>query len=116
MHPLVAASIGEKEFEQWVMRQAHHYGWCGHHCRYSQASVAGVHHFRRDGHDDAFGALDWQFWNTRKRRYIQRELKTEVGRLSRHQKRVLEDLRLCGVDAGLWRPSDHLLIVETFAV
>lgn len=111
----VWGTISEAEFERWVMRVAARFGWCGHHTRYSHASVAGIHHFRQDGHDDAYGALDWQFWHVAKRRYLQRELKAENGRLSRHQQRVLADLQACGIDARVWRPSDEQLILETFA-
>jgi len=81
----------------------------------SQAVVTGVHHTVRDGHDDAFGALDWQFWHTVKRRYLQRELKSQHGVVSRHQRRVLNDLQLCGIDAKVWRPSDEKEILATFS-
>jgi hypothetical protein len=107
--------MSEDEFERWVVRVAKRFGWCGHHNRKSIGSVAGVHHFREDLHDDAYGALDWQFWNRDKRKYMQRELKTVTGRISRHQKRVLEDLVVCGVDAKVWRPTDQEEIWETFA-
>jgi hypothetical protein len=107
--------VSEAEFERWVVRVAARNGWCGHHVRISLAVVTGVHHVKRDLHDDAFGALDWQFWHPEKGRYMQRELKTQHGVVSRHQKRVVADLQRCGVDAKVWRPSDEDEIVATFS-
>jgi hypothetical protein len=111
----VWAVVKEAEFEKWVMAVAEANGWCGHHNRKSIGSVSGVHHVRQHGHDDAYGALDWQFWNRAKRRYMQRELKTMRGTISRHQRRVVADLQACGVDAKVWRPCDEAEIRETFA-
>ncbi len=42
------------------------------------------------------------------RRVIYRELKTQRGRLSRHQKEWLAALQEAGQDATVWRPSDWL--------
>ncbi len=41
-----------------------------------------------------------------------RELKTDRGRLTSSQRDWLEALQGCGVDAGVWRPSDWLRIQE----
>jgi hypothetical protein len=35
------------------------------------------------------------------------ELKTDEGRLSRHQKNVLSALHECGLEVHVWRPSDE---------
>lgn len=98
-----------------MVRIARSYGWCGHHNRRSEGSVAGVHTFRRDGHADAFGWPDWVFWHPTRHRFIVRELKVPSGVLSRHQRRTLADLCLAGIDAKVWLPADWPEIVETFA-
>lgn len=81
----------------------------------SHAVVTGVHHAKHDDHDDAYGQMDWTFWHTGKRRYMQRELKAQNGVVSRHQRRVRDDLQLCGIDAKVWRPSDEKEIIATFS-
>lgn len=40
-------------------------------------------------------------------RFLVRELKSMRGEISPSQSWVIETLRLCGVDAGYWRPSDR---------
>lgn len=41
-------------------------------------------------------------------RLIVRELKTQKGRVSPDQREWLAILKSCGIDAGIWRPSDLL--------
>jgi len=106
---LVNGLVSEDQFERWVVAVAKVYGWRGYHTRKSYGAVMGV------SREDAFGWPDWAFWHPRKRRFLLRELKTERGPLTRHQRRVLEELGTCGVDARVWRPSDERLILETFA-
>ena len=64
---------------------------------------------------DAWGWPDWTFWHPRKGRFIVRELKGARGTLTSDQKRVLAELRECGVDAKAWWPRDSAEIIETFA-
>jgi len=43
-----------------------------------------------------------------------RELKTERGKVTKAQQEWLDRLTACGLDAGVWRPSDfYTLIVPT---
>lgn len=49
------------------------------------------------------GWPDLVLWRSR---LIVRELKSERGRLSAAQVRVIAALRTAGVDAGVWRPAD----------
>lgn len=102
-------SILEEKFERWVVALAELYGWRGHHTRKSYGVVMGVRK------EDAYGWPDWVFWHPRKHRFLVRELKTERGRVTGRQQTVLADLRACGLDTGVWRPSDEREIVETFA-
>lgn len=42
------------------------------------------------------------------------ELKSESGKLSYDQERVIDDLRAAGAEVHVWRPSDWDQVVETF--
>ena len=42
----------------------------------------------------------------RDKRVLFRELKSDVGRVTDRQAAVLDLLTACGLDAGVWRPSD----------
>jgi hypothetical protein len=111
---LLLEAMGEEEFAQQVKRWARRYGWHGRHVRYSVGVVEGVHTTRIDGHSDAHGALDWEFWHVEKNRYLQRELKTQKGRVTRDQTRTIAELKMCGINAKVWRPSDEAEILATF--
>jgi hypothetical protein len=101
--------VSEDQFERWVILRAQAHGWRGYHTRKSYGSVMGV------SREDAYGWPDWAFWHPVKGRFMLRELKTQTGRVLTPQRRVLEELRACGVDAKVWRPSDRGEILETFA-
>jgi hypothetical protein len=111
---VLLSAMGEEEFAQHVKVLAKRYGWHGRHVRYSQGVVEGVHTTRQHGHSDAHGQLDWEFWHVEKRRYMQRELKTQQGVVLPDQKRTVAELQACGVDAKIWRPADEPEIIETF--
>lgn len=106
---VIHALASEDQFERWVIAAAKVYGWRGYHTRKSYGSVMGVEKL------DAFGWPDWAFWHPRKGRFIMRELKSQTGRITAPQRRVLAELAACGVDIAVWRPSDEKHILETFA-
>lgn len=101
------AQATEDQFERWVLSVARLHGWHGHHTRRSFGVVMGVFI------EDAYGLPDWLFSNGR--RTIWRELKTELGRISRYQRWWIERLVASGQDAKVWRPRDRQEILETFA-
>lgn len=102
----------EDSFEVQVMRLARLYGWHGFHVRHSQASTRGVHTLARDGHMDGFGWPDWVFVRDR---ILFRELKTEVGRQTRHQKQWAAVLSAAGADVAVWTPGMLDQITREFA-
>jgi len=103
----------EQNFEDWIIRQAERYGWCGFHVRHSEASVRGVCTSRRHKHIDAYGWPDWVFYRAGGP-ILFRELKTDDGLVSSHQRSCHERLRAAGADVGIWRPSDEQLIIDSF--
>lgn len=112
---LLLRRTSEKNFAEWVRREAARHGWCGWRVFHSEASVGGVHTTRFDGHSDSHGWPDWVFWK-RGHRMIYAELKTADGRLSFDQKRLHADLAAVR-DPPLvvvWRPEDEDLVRETF--
>jgi hypothetical protein len=105
----VTAIASEDQFERWVIAVARMGGWRGYHTRKSYGSVMGV------SQRDAYGWPDWCFWNEHKGRFLVRELKKQRGVIRPEQVVVIAELRACGVDAKVWRPSDEQEIRETFA-
>jgi len=104
----------EDSFEVKVMRLAKLYGWCGYHVRFSVATTRGIHLLVRDGHMDGYGWPDWVFVKDgHPPKY--RELKTEVGQVSRHQKFWQRKLAAAGADVDVWRPSMLDQIFQEFA-
>jgi hypothetical protein len=103
----------EANFEDWVIRMAERYGWCGFHVRISLAAVRGVHTARRHKHADAYGWPDWIFYKAGGP-ILYRELKTDLGYVRGDQKECHARLRSAGADVGVWRPSDEALILATF--
>jgi hypothetical protein len=73
-----------------------------------------VHSFRRDDHCCGLGWPDWVFFKPG-RPPIFRELKSEVGRLSRWQTWYQAKFKACGFDVGVWRPSMLQQIAREFA-
>ena len=52
------------------------------------------------------GYPDLTMWHPKRQRFMLAELKRENGRVSPAQVKVIDDLRACGVEVHLWRPSD----------
>jgi hypothetical protein len=103
----------ESHFEERVMRLARLYGWCGRHERDSTNS-RGIHTLRREDHVCGLGWPDWVFVKPGHPPKF-RELKTEVGRLTRYQRYWQGLLKAAGADVGVWRPSMYPQIAAEFA-
>ena len=58
------------------------------------------------------GWLDLVLIRRRDKKILFRELKTEKGKLSKRQSAIIDLLTACGLDAGVWRPSDLQRIGE----
>lgn len=82
--------ITEKEWSRDVEKLATTLGYEGYHTHRSQLSPAGW--------------PDWAFWKPG--RFLLAELKTETGKLSPMQEKVIAGLRAAGVEVYVWRPSD----------
>lgn len=52
------------------------------------------------------GWPDLALWRPRTQEFFLAELKTDRGRLSPDQKRVIADLEACGLEVRVWRPRD----------
>lgn len=103
----------EANFEDWVVRMAERYGFCGFHVRHSAASVRGVHTGRQHKHIDAYGWPDWIFYREGGP-ILYRELKSDIGIVTLQQKLTHQRLSLAGANVAVWRPSDEQLILKTF--
>jgi hypothetical protein len=60
----------------------------------------------------AHGFPDWVLVSTRQQRVVFAELKSETGRVSHEQERWITALKLCGVEAYVWRPGDFDQVAE----
>ena len=80
----------EKQFMASVFKLANMLGWHFHHTFDSRRSAPGFP-------DAVF---------LRRPRVLFVEFKAERGRLTNDQRACLEELRACGQEAYLWRPSD----------
>jgi VRR-NUC domain len=56
------------------------------------------------------GWPDLALWRPETGEFLLVELKTQKGRLTRDQRRVIDELRTAGVEVHLWRPSDWAVI------
>ncbi len=79
----------ERDFQATVMELATLLGWRCYHVPDSRRCEAGW--------------PDLALW--RPPRFLLAELKTERGRVSLIQQRTLAELRDCGLEVHLWRPS-----------
>lgn len=83
----------EKQFQEQVVGLAKTLGWWVYHPYSSQRSTPGF--------PDLYLAHP-------KHGIIQRELKTEKGRLSSHQREAIALITKAGGDVAVWRPRDYL--------
>lgn len=96
--PSLAADLDETAFQQAVTDLAGRFGWGWHHQTISKRSKSGW--------------PDLTLWRDR---VLFRELKAEGGVVSAAQATCLEGLQAAGADAGVWRPRDWPLIVQTLS-
>jgi len=106
-------AISEAQFTVRVVRLADLYGWHGRHDRNSE-SGRGIHTFTRSDHACGMGWPDWVFVKDGRQPKF-RELKTETGRVSRHQRWWGDKLLAAGLDWAVWRPSMLDSIAREFA-
>jgi hypothetical protein len=106
----------EDEFQSTIIDTALTFGWLVFHVSDSRREVIdrrrGVSFLVGD--ELAKGWPDLSFAHPRWRRFAVRELKSDVGRVTPEQRRWLETLTLCGVDAGVWRPRDWDELIVPF--
>ena len=82
----------EVQLQNHIIQMATALGWDYFHVHDSRRSPAGF--------------PDLVLVHPRKRICLVRELKTERGRFRPKQEQWLQDLRVAGIDAGVWRPGD----------
>lgn len=87
-----ATKVTEAQFLQQVRDLAKLTGWETYHTHNSQRSEPGW--------------PDLVLASATQQRALFIELKTAVGRVSPHQRKWLDLLTLCGLEAAIWRPAD----------
>ena len=87
------STISERDFQHQVVTLARLYNW----------RVYSIPDSRRSTET---GFPDLMLWNANRSRSFLAELKTEKGRLSADQVLVIDELRSCGHQVYVWRPSD----------
>jgi hypothetical protein len=98
----LAALELEKDFQQRVVQLA----------RLNKWKIFAIPDSRRAS---IAGYPDLTLWNPKQKRIIWVELKREKGKTSPAQDEVIEELRQCGAEVYVWRPSDWNIIAETLA-
>lgn len=86
------APLRESQFLQQIRDLAKLTGWETYHTHNSQRSEPGF--------------PDLVLGSAVQKRVLFIELKTAVGRVSKHQQKWLDLLALCGQEAAVWRPAD----------
>lgn len=90
-------TLSERSFQAAVVELATLLGWRCYHVLDSRRCEAGW--------------PDLALW--RPPRFLLAELKTERGRLRPAQERTLAELRACGLEVQIWRPSNWPEIEKT---
>lgn len=90
----------EAELLDGILRVARLYGWRSAHFRPARTA----HGWRTPVGGDGKGWPD--LFLVRPPRLLVVELKSGTGRVEPDQRRWLEDLAACGVEAHVWRPQD----------
>lgn len=98
----VAADMAEAVLQERVLALARVHGWISYHAPDNRPNARGR------VQNVTAGFPDLVLINAPQKRVLWRELKTEKGRLSEHQKAFLLALDACGHDTGVWRPRDLL--------
>lgn len=100
-----ALGVSEAEFQRTVIEALDLFGWEWLHCRRSIG--------RGGRHVTATSVSGWPdllCW--RPGRVIALELKSDTGRVTPEQRRVLASLTAAGIDARVVRPADWVELVE----
>jgi len=95
--PTLTVTQTERAFQNEVVRYARMMGWRLYHTHDSRRSEAG------------FPDLVL----VRRPRLVWAELKSERGRLTDDQRAWIEELRACGQEVHVWRPSNWMIVAET---
>ena len=116
---MTAKTGSEAAFMAEVVRLARQLGWgissaawqreCDELAQYAPGEanpLAGLVFHPRFSVGSEAGWPDLTLLRRRDGRALFRELKTDSGRVSPRQAAVLDLLRACGLDAGVWRPAD----------
>jgi hypothetical protein len=98
--------VKEADFHRAVVELARLLGWEVFHVQDSRREVRRRGVSLLVGDEMARGWPDLVLAHPRWRALAVRELKTDQGRLTPAQRRWLTVLRLCGLDADVWRPRD----------
>lgn len=88
---LLLAMETEDQFQAWLVGAAEAVGWSWHHETDSRRTRAGW--------------PDLVLW--RPRDFLIAELKTERGRVSPEQHKVIAGLAAAGIEVHVWRPRDR---------
>ena len=92
-----ATKMTEAEFQAAVIELAEWRGWRVYHASNVRRQLRSK---------TSVGFPDLVLIRVRSSKILYRELKTDTGKLSAHQRRWLNDLGDCNQDARVWRPSD----------
>jgi hypothetical protein len=106
--------ISERLFQGQVIELAQRYGWAVHHVppmRYSGRNTLA----NNWGTGGLAGMPDLTLISLRGKGIIYAELKTDSGKLSDAQVRVIELLRRNGAQCYIWRPKDLESLAKTLS-
>lgn len=103
---------GKEGFRAEVTKLFRQYGWASGYADVDELPGLAFH-VSSAMHQPEKGWPDLVLLRRRDRRALFRELKGEDKELAPRQAAVLDLLRACGQDAGVWRPSDMPAIIET---
>ena len=98
------------------MQLAHSLGWRHMHIGESTKSVRRGGGYVRVPDKDCQGWPDLVLVHAKRHLMLVRELKTNAGTLTDHQKSWLADLDAVGVNVDVWRPRDWDSIVEQLSL
>jgi hypothetical protein len=103
---LTAPAVTETAFQAQVVELARICGW---RCNHIRRSIGKGRRWTT-----ATSVVGWpDLMLYRPGQFLAVELKTDTGKLTADQSKVLDDLRAAGIDARCWRPADFPEIQAT---